>query len=96
MGDREREDKEKDKDRRTMVQRSKERLGDTTCTYGNTFLTEMCGVVVLVAGAELQGYATKGQQPVLCHVPANTVRVNLRQHQDQTNTHRIYVTCNYS
>ena len=96
MGDREREDKEKDKDRRTMVQRSKERLGDTTCTYGNTFLTEMCGVVVLVAGAELQGYATKGQQPVLCHVPANTVRVNLRQHQDQTNTQRIYVTHNYS
>ena len=95
MGDREREDKEKDKDRRTMVQRSKERLGDTTCTYGNTFLTEVY-VVVLVAGAELQGYATKGQQPVLCHVPANTVRVNLRQHQDQTNTHRIYVTCNYS
>ena len=79
-----------------MVQRSKERLGDTTCTYGNTFLTEMCGVVVLVAGAELQGYATKGQQPVLCHVPANTVRVNLRQHQDQTNTQRIYVTHNYS
>ena len=76
-----------------MVQRSKERLGDTTCTYGNTFLTEMC-VVVLVAGAELQGYATKGQQPVLCHVPANTVRVNLRQHNNQTNTHRIYVTYN--
>ena len=42
VGDREREDKEKDKDRRTMVQRSKERLGDTTCTYGNTFLTEWC------------------------------------------------------